>query len=343
MTASHTREVLLLEASFLREDLPYFTELLGEVVSMTKYTSETGHPPRRLQIVLGLTWFAAHEFHEDVERVLQQKQAAFDANVPALALDYAHAVAFHSGLGTPIYPTPAASYQRYLNEEYIASFADVVYAKPNIVVVADGASPDSMSKWVGQFFREVPATPSSGQTLKAEPSKYHGGEQRTGHIGGSSMVIAFPGSGRNNAKPEIAVLAALLGGKPTIKWTPGFSLLSKATSGTSGLSVSATNLSYSDAGLLAIQLSGPAAAVRKAAEDTVKALKSVADGSISKEDVTRAVANAKFEAMEKIALRDPSMLMAGSGVLHTGKPWDIAALAGGFDSVTADKLKSVRL
>ena len=40
MLAYHTRESLVLEAKFLREDLPYFTELLGEVVSQTKYTGE---------------------------------------------------------------------------------------------------------------------------------------------------------------------------------------------------------------------------------------------------------------------------------------------------------------
>lgn len=40
MTASHTREALVIEASFLRDDLPYFAELLAEVVSQTKYTSK---------------------------------------------------------------------------------------------------------------------------------------------------------------------------------------------------------------------------------------------------------------------------------------------------------------
>jgi ubiquinol-cytochrome c reductase core subunit 2 len=39
LTAFHTREALVLQASFLREDLPYFTELLAEVISQTKYTS----------------------------------------------------------------------------------------------------------------------------------------------------------------------------------------------------------------------------------------------------------------------------------------------------------------
>lgn len=41
LTAYHTREALVIEAKFLREDLPYFTELLGEVVSQTKYTGRS--------------------------------------------------------------------------------------------------------------------------------------------------------------------------------------------------------------------------------------------------------------------------------------------------------------
>lgn len=42
LNAFHTREALVLEASFLKEDLPYFTELLGEVLTQTKYTSTSG-------------------------------------------------------------------------------------------------------------------------------------------------------------------------------------------------------------------------------------------------------------------------------------------------------------
>lgn len=41
MIAYHTRESLVVEAKFLRDDLPYFTELLGEVISLTKYTGES--------------------------------------------------------------------------------------------------------------------------------------------------------------------------------------------------------------------------------------------------------------------------------------------------------------
>jgi ubiquinol-cytochrome c reductase core subunit 2 len=41
LTSFHTREALVVQASFLREDIPYFTELLAEVISQTRYTSES--------------------------------------------------------------------------------------------------------------------------------------------------------------------------------------------------------------------------------------------------------------------------------------------------------------
>lgn len=288
-----------------------------------------------------LTDFEAHEFHEDVERVLKLKQAALNANVPALALDNAHTVAFHTGLGAPIYPTPASSYQKYLNEDYIASFADVVYSKPNIALVAEGADAQSLSRWVGEFFKDVPASARSGQTLETTASKYYGGEQRTNHPGGNSIVLAFPGTEYGTAKPEIAVLAALLGGQPTIKWAPGFSLLSKSTADIPNLSVTTSNLTYSDAGLLAVQLTGPAASVRRGAQATVAALQSVANGTVSKEDVAKAIANAKFNTLDDAQLREPALHLTGSGIVNTGKPYDLASLAKAIDSVTADKLKAV--
>ncbi len=40
LEAYHTREALVLQASFLRGDLPYFAELLAEVITQTRYTSE---------------------------------------------------------------------------------------------------------------------------------------------------------------------------------------------------------------------------------------------------------------------------------------------------------------
>ena len=39
LSAYHSRENLVLRAKFLREDLPYFTELLGEVITKSRFAS----------------------------------------------------------------------------------------------------------------------------------------------------------------------------------------------------------------------------------------------------------------------------------------------------------------
>lgn len=49
LTSYHTREAVVLEANFLREHLPYFTELLAEVVAETKFTGKTTY-----------TWIPGH-------------------------------------------------------------------------------------------------------------------------------------------------------------------------------------------------------------------------------------------------------------------------------------------
>jgi len=311
----------VIEAKFLREDLPYFTELLGEVISQTKYTP--------------------HEYHEEVEPVIKVAQQKLLRNVSELALNSVHGLAFHRGLGTPLYPSSSTPLSKYLNEDSIAQFASSAYAKPNIAVVANGASQAELSKWVGEFFKEVPA--SSSTALPSEATKYYGGEERIAHDAGNSLVIAFPGSSSFTAggsyKPEIAVLAALLGGKSSIKWSPGFSPLSKAASSFPGASAATTHFSYSDAGLLTIQFSGSAQAIRSASAEAIKALKSISSGSISKEDFTKAVALAKYRALEEGQNIEAGLVATGAGLVHGGKPFQIDEVGKSVESVTADKLK----
>ncbi|GKT86600.1 LOW QUALITY PROTEIN: cytochrome B-C1 complex subunit 2 [Colletotrichum tofieldiae] len=315
LTAYHTREALVLEASFFRDDLPYFTELLAEIVSQTKYTT--------------------HEFHEEIQPVLRLKQSATSA--AALALDSAHSVAFHSGLGSPANLTPSIPIQPYLSEYAVSDFAQSAYAKSNIALVADGASAANVSKWAEQFFKAVPSASSGKLALNTAATKYYGAHlqpfwQLLGHC--------LPGATNGQTSPELAVLAALLGGKSSIKWSPGFSLINKAVGSAPGLSTSTVNLNYSDASLLAVQLSGSASAVRTAAQEAVKALKSISEGTVSKEDLTKAIAKAKFDALEATEKRSGSILLAGSGLVHNGKAIDASEIANSIGSVTAEKLKA---
>ncbi|KAJ3555777.1 hypothetical protein NPX13_g10288 [Xylaria arbuscula] len=305
---------------FLREDIPYFTELLGEVISQTKYTT--------------------YEYQEDVERVLHIKQAKLAGDVSALALDAAHSVAFHTGLGASLYPSPSTPLKGYLNEQAIADYAGAVYNKSNIALVGDGATAQALHKWTEQFFKSTPSSSTSNVTLNTKASTYYGGEHRTAHTAGNSLVLAFPGSSFGTFKPEIAVLTALLGGKPNVKWSPGFTVLSKATAGVPSVSASATNLAYSDAGLLAIQINGSAKAVRKTAQEVIIALKSIASGSAGKEVLTKAIAKAKFDALEGSESGVATLLSAGSGIVHTGKPFQVVETIQSINGVTAEKLQN---
>lgn len=312
LNAYHTREALVLEAAFLRQDIPYFAELLAEVISQTRYTT--------------------HEYQEDISRVISINQAKLAANPAAVALDTAHSIAFHNGLGSPLYPSLSSSAKNYLDEYSVAEFAEAAYTKPNIALVADGASQSALSQWADKFFADVPASASGKLSVKSTPSSYYGGEQRVDFQGGNAVVLAFPGTSASS--PEVAVLGALLGGQSSVKWSSGFSLVSKIAAAT-GVNASTTNLKYSDAGLLAIQLSGSASSVRKASEETVKALRSVAAGSVSKEDLTKAIGKAKFDALDA----GQSLLSVGSELVHGIKPVQAADLARTYESVTLQKLQ----
>ncbi len=229
-----------------------------------------------------------------------------------------------------------------MNEESIASFASSAYAKPNIAVVANGASQTELTKWVGQFFKDLS---SSGSGLSSQATKYYGGEERIAHGSGNSLIIAFPGSSSFTAgasyKPEMSVLAALLGGRSTIKWSSGFSLLSKASSSFPGASAATTHFAYSDAGLLAIQFNGSAESIRGASAEAVKALKSIANGSISNEDFTKAVALAKYNALEEGQNIEAGLVSTGAGLVQGGKAFQIDEIGKSVAAVSADKLKSV--
>ena len=209
--------------------------------------------------------------------------------------------------------------------------------------MANGASQSELTKWAAEFFNGVPS--SGSVRLASEATKYYGGEERIAHGSGNALVIAFPGSSSftsgNSYKPEMSVLAALLGGQSTIKWSPGFSTLAKAVAAFPGAQASTTHFAYSDAGLLAIQLSGTAEAIRGAAKEAVQALKTISQGTISKEDFTKAVALAKYRALEEGQNFESGLVASGAGLVHGGSAFQIDEIGKSMQSVTVEKLKSV--
>ncbi|KAJ5461082.1 Cytochrome b-c1 complex subunit 2 [Penicillium daleae] len=326
ISSTHSRENVVLRAKFLANDLPYFTELLAEVASQPK--------------------FADHELNEVVSHLLKYNQQAAFSNPENVALDAAHGVAFHRGLGSPVTPSPSSPYEKYLSADALAKYAKDAYAKSNVALVATGPNSADVSKWVGQFFKDLPTGTTDSQ-YKVQPSaasQYFGGEQRIASKIGNAVVIAFPGSsafGTAGYKAEASVLAALLGGESTIKWTPGFSLLSQATKGFNQLYVSTKNLAYSDAGLFTVTLSGQAEQVGAASKNVVDALKKAAAGEVSSEDIKKAAALAKFRALESVQTLETGLEATGSGLIHGAKPYQIGEIAQAIEKVSEQQVKEV--
>ncbi|OCT45555.1 Cytochrome b-c1 complex subunit 2, mitochondrial [Cladophialophora carrionii] len=320
LSAYHSRESLVLRAKFLREDLPYFTELLGEVISKTRYTT--------------------HELDEEVLNVMKLAQKGLLGSPLSLAVNSVHGVAFHRGLGEPLYATSSVPQLGYLDAEDIAKFSESAYTKENIAVVANGASHSEFSKWVGEFFQDA----RGGSKLSGPASKYYGGEERIAHGSGNVLILGFEGSSSFTAgstyRPEIAVLAALLGGESTIKWSPGFSLLARTAENFPGVHISTQHAGYSDAGLLYITLTGNAAQIAKASKEAVETLKKVAAGDVAEEDMKKAIALAKYRALEAGQQTQAGLEATGNGLIEGGKPFQIDEIGSSISKVSADKVKA---
>lgn len=259
-----------------------------------------------------------------------------------MAINSAHSLAFHRGLGTPTASASTTPYTKYLEPSTIEWFSKVAYAKPNFAIVANGAEHSDLSKWVNEFFDDVPAT-APENTAGTEQTKYYGGEERIAHDSANAMVIAFPGSSSFTGKfykPEIAVLGSLLGGQSSIKWSSGFSLLGNAKA-SPGTKVKTTSAIYSDAGLLYTTITGAAENVAKTAYTTVEILKKIAGGDIAKEDIAKAKANAKFKELEYGQDVKAGLLLTGDGLVSNSQAYQIDEVAKAIDGVTDEAVKSV--
>jgi ubiquinol-cytochrome c reductase core subunit 2 len=182
--------------------------------------------------------------------------------------------------------------------------------------------------------------------LESPTTKYYGGEERIAHGKGSSVVIAFPGSSLENGtayKPEIEVLAALLGGQSSVKWSAGNSLLGKVAAEHTGASIKTDTSKYSDHGLLTVTINGSSKAVAAAAKDVAKTLKSALNGGIAKEDVKKAIAQAKFKVADSTSAVSSTLDLIGLNVITNGKVPSSEEALKGINEVTEEKIKQVRI
>ncbi|KAE9388463.1 LuxS/MPP-like metallohydrolase [Gymnopus androsaceus JB14] len=241
LSASLSRKLPALTAEFLRGDeCKYFVDVLTSFVTSSRYTR--------------------HELSE-----------VASTNEGFQAVEAAHALAFHSGLGSSLMAPP----------------------HNNITVLGTGIDQATLSRLVEKSLSKI----STALQLSSSASSYFGGETRLqAHGGPQTMFIGFGSPGAPT--PEIAALSAYLSPAPSVKWLQ--STLPIAAAIPEGTTVKVVHLPYSDALLFGLLIQGPTgAAVKEAGIAAVQALKTAASG-LKAEDLKKAVAKAKFAAASAI-------------------------------------------
>lgn len=265
-------------------DRDYFVQVLGDVLSSK---------------------FAPHEYTEEVlpqvqgeyDQVLQQPQT--------LGFDVLTQTAYRQkGLGASLFSTPSSP----VSHSQIVSFAQSAFAKDNIAIVGSGIDTSKLSDLTSKYFKNVRASKGA---LAAGPNKYFGGDARVSFAPDHSAegprahyghyLIAFQGAGLD-ASPELAVLRSHMGGESNVKWSTGLSPLAQISDKVAGANVNAFNVNFTDAGLIGAYITAPHSKILEAAKLSVAALKD-ASQSISKEDLEKAKAKARFEAASSLESR----------------------------------------
>ncbi|KAF9978532.1 ubiquinol-cytochrome c reductase core subunit 1 [Actinomortierella ambigua] len=308
LSSSLGRENIIFTAECLKEDVPYFVEVFGDLVTKTK--------------------FADHEMHGVCDEVAAECTLA--ESTPEIAvLDAAHAAAFRTGLGNPIYAPAYTS----VEPSDLKAFAASNFVGNKIALIATGVSEAELKDLAASSFANVPA----GTASAASAAKYFGGDIRIAH--GSSeghIAVAFEGAAAGTADfYKAQVLRALLGGERFVKWsTAGVSPLSTISSKAGkDVELAAFNFGYSDAGLFGLYAKANNAQVGTVAKAAVDALKA-ASKSVSAEELTRAVNQAKFEVASAFETRAGATELLSAQALKGEKVSVTEALAA-LDNVSS--------
>ncbi|KAF9529874.1 Metalloenzyme, LuxS/M16 peptidase-like protein [Crepidotus variabilis] len=301
LSTSLGREHLALTAEFLRQDAPFFVDVLTSFITSAKFTR--------------------HEFEEYVTPISEGETEAAAHDPATRALELAHSIAFRNGLGRSLF-APAHS---HLSATDVQSYAASAFTKSNIAVLGTGIDQATLSSLVEKAFANIATTSSTSPA-----SKYHGGETRVeGHGGPQTIFIGFGTTGAPTA--EIATLAAHLSTTPAVKWSKGVSPLASIPEGTS---VQSIYLPYSDATLFGLLVqSTSSAGAKEAAKSAVDALKA-ASKSIKPEALKSAIAKAKFAAANAAESREGLVNTLGSKVF-SGSDASLESVLSSLDSVNA--------
>ncbi|SNX83421.1 probable QCR2 - 40 kDa ubiquinol cytochrome-c reductase core protein 2 [Melanopsichium pennsylvanicum] len=324
LSTALTNEHLLLTAEFLRGDEDFFVQVLGDVLTKTK--------------------FAAHEFNEEVLPQVQAEHAQAQSNPAVLGYDSLLQTAYRQrSLGHSLFASPASP----VTHRQTVDYAHAAFAKNNIAVLGSGIDSSKLNSLVSAHFADLNPTTSISST----GAKYFGGEQRVAFAAPHGLentraahahfFIGFQGAAHSDASASanLAVLRSLLGGESSVKWSNGTSPLSHIAESVVGAKANAFNLSFSDSGVFGAHISAPSSSVQQAASKVSQALKNVA-GGLKNETIKAAIAKAKFERANVLENRTASHELVGAHLLEQGKAATLEEAFAALEGVDAASLSN---
>ena len=219
--------------------------------------------------------FEAYEFLDALELTKEQTEAAMQ-NPDTQIHELLHQIAFRHGLGNPLYASADALHA--LKRSDLKEFAAKNFTADRITIVGTGIAHGELVKLVNEAFVDI-KLPASASSVPR--SMYYGGEARiqAGPHSEARYVIAYPAPGASSAEYAASkVLAALLGGVTKVKYaTPNGVLGALSTSATKVAGFANT---YTDAGLVGVEITGSADEVKVVAGKAVAAFKALSASNI---------------------------------------------------------------
>lgn len=294
LSASLSREYLTLTTEFLRGDEAFFSSLLTSVLTTTK--------------------FLPYEYSEYVLPVVRD-ESTHASHVPStVAIEAAHALAFRTGLGAPLFAGPHTP----VSLESVKAFASSAFASGNVAVIGTGIDSARLAELVDRTLAETPLP--SGPSSPSTSSKYFGGATRIDSHGGPQTV--FIGFGTTTPSPALTVLANHLAPSPALKWP---------SVPPSSTTLTPVYLPYSDAVLTGVLVQGPDTnSVKDAAKTLVDRLKK----PLTAEELKSAVARTKFDAAVSVENRESLALAIGERIF-SGAESSVESTLAELDQVDA--------
>jgi ubiquinol-cytochrome c reductase core subunit 2 len=223
----------------------------------------------------------------------------------------------------------------------VRAFREQQFVGSQTVVAASNVDHDELVGAVSELLGSLPATGAGTQQ-----SKYFGGEVlNSEELDTTHVVVGFQGvSASDQGHLAMLVLRNLLGGNGTaLKWSTDASAsrigaeVAKAVSGP--FCASAFASSYSDTGLVGVQIATSNADTAAALAAAAQGIKAVMGGDFSAEDLAAAKAKLRLQLLvEGDAARTADM---AAQILTTNGYATPEVLAGKVEAVTAEQVKAV--